>query len=747
MASSLAALLRSWRERSLLSQEQLAAKAGLAARTIRRLESDGTRRPHGTSVRMLADALELTAAERAQLAAAAREEALVGEHVPRQVPAPVRHFVGRDAELDRLTGLLDAATASGGTVVITAIGGTAGIGKTALATHWAHQVAARFADGQLYVNLRGFDPVGRVMDPAVAIRGFLDALQMPPQRIPSDPDGQAALYRSLLADRRMLVVLDNARDSGQVRPLLPGSPRCLVVVTSRNQLTGLIADGAYCLNLDLLSTVEAREFLARRLGTERVAAEPGAVAGIVGCCARLPLALAIVAAYATASPQVSLGALAAQLADARVRLDALAGDDAATDLRAVFSWSYRALSAEASRLFRLLGLHPGPDISAAAAASLAGLAPAYVGPLLAELIRANVLMAHRPGRYTFHDLLRAYATEQCRATESGDERHAATHRVLDHYVHTGRTAAARLAPSRDSIALRPPATGTTPEHIADRGQALEWFTAERAVLVAAVDHAAQVGLGTHTWQLAWTFADFLDRLGYWHDRVITGLAALAAGRDDGPALVAKAHRNLAHVYTGLGRLDDAHTHLRHALDLANQVDDRIGQIYTYHGLATVRLKQGRPAEAQEHARQSLALAEAAEHMPAQANALSVLGSSQARLGDHEQAIAFCQRALTLHQELDNRDGQADAWDSLGYAHQHLGHHQQAVTSYQHAVDLHRELKNRHYETITLARLGDIYDSTGDHRAARLAWRKALIILEDLDHPDAEQLRAKLNRRR
>jgi tetratricopeptide (TPR) repeat protein/transcriptional regulator with XRE-family HTH domain len=745
MSASLAGLLRMWRERALLSQEQLAARSGLAVRTIRRLESDCIRRPHGESVRVLADALELSASERARLAAAARRETAVVGRVPRQVPAPAHHFVGRAAELGRLTGLLDEAATPGGTVVITAIGGTAGIGKTALAMYWAYQVADRFPDGQLYVNLRGFDPAGRVMDWAVAVRAFLDALDVPPLRIPADADAQAGLYRSLLADRRMLVVLDNARDSGQVRPLLPGSTGCFVVVTSRSQLTGLVASGAHCLNLDLLSAVEAHEFLARRLGAQRVAAEPGAVESVIGYCARLPLALAIVAAHATTNPRVTLGALAAQLADARHRLDALTGDDPVTDLRTVFSWSYRTLGAEAARLFRLLGLHPGPDTSAAAAASLAGLAPARVRPLLAELVLANVLIEHGPGRYTFHDLLRAYAAEQADIAEPEEDRQAAARRVLDHYVHTGCTAAALLSPNRDTITLRRPAGGTTPEHIADRRQALDWFTAERAVLVAAVDHAARAGLHTHTWQLAWTFADYLDRLGYWHDRVAAGLAALAAGRDEGPALLAKAHRNLAHVYTGLGRLDDAHTHLGHALELTSQAGDRIGQAYTHHGMATVRLKQGRPTEAHEHARQALVLAEASGHRRARADALSVLGTSQARLGHHEQALASCQRALTLQQELGNRDGQAEAVESLGYAYQSLGHHDKAAACYRHALDLHREVNNRYYGTVTLTRLGDIHAGTGDHRAARAAWREALAILEELDHPDAEAVRAKLNR--
>src|SRR5215470_2755608 len=271
---------------------------------------------------------------------------------PQELPAAVAHFAGRAGELATLTGLLRGRADRGGTVVISAIGGTAGVGKTALAVYWAHQVADRFPDGQLYVNLRGFDPGGSVMDPAEGVRRFLDALQVPPEQIPVDLDAQVALYRSQLAGRRMLVVLDNARDTAQVRPLLPGASTCLVVVTSRNQLTGLIAvDGAYPITLDLLNDEEARQLLARRLGADRVAAEPAAVADIVTRCAHLPLALALVAARAAIRPQAGLRVLAEELRDTRHRWQMLSGDDPASDLQAVFSWSYQALTSEAARLF------------------------------------------------------------------------------------------------------------------------------------------------------------------------------------------------------------------------------------------------------------------------------------------------------------------------------------------------------------------------------------------------------------
>jgi tetratricopeptide (TPR) repeat protein len=668
--------------------------------------------------------------------------------VPRQLPAAVSLFAGRAGELAGLTGLLRDRTAAGGTVVISAIGGTAGVGKTALAVYWAHQVADRFPDGQLYVNLRGFDPGGQVMDPAEAVRRFLDALGVPPERIPSDLDAQAALYRTELAGRRMLIVLDNARDSGQVRPLFPGAATCLVLVTSRNQLSGLVAaDGAHPIALDLLAEEEARQLLTRRLGADRVAAEPQAVAGIITSCARLPLALAIVAARAATEPHLPLHALHAGLRDRSGggRLDTLSTDDPATDVRAVFSWSYQALTPPAARLFRLLGLHPGPDTSAPAAASLASLPLPQVRGLLGELTRANLLIEHVPGRYTFHDLLRAYATEQAHTIDTDQQRHAARHRILDHYLHTAHTADRLLDPHRDPLTLAPPQPGVIPEHFTNHQQALDWYTAEHPVLLAAVDHATVTGLDTHTWQLAWTLDTFLDWRGHWHDLAATGQAAVAAaGRLADPTAQANAHRLLAAAYLRLGRLDDAHTQLHHALNLYAQAGDLAGQAHTHLGLSYLRERWARPAEALHHAQRALDLFRAAGHRRGQALALNSVGWCHALLGDHQQALTSCERALPLFQQLDDRTGQAAVWDSLGYAHHHLGQHAQALTCYRNALDLVRDFDDRYNEADTYAHLGDTHHAIGDHEAARGAWQQALTILDQLGHPDAHAVRVKLH---
>jgi tetratricopeptide (TPR) repeat protein len=613
-----------------------------------------------------------------------------------------------------------------------------------LAVHWAHRVRDRFPDGQLYVNLRGFGPEGSAMDAAEAVRGFLDALHVAPQRVPADVAAQAALYRSMLAGRRMLIVLDNARDSEQTGPLLPGTPGCVVVVTSRNQLSGLIAAGSVPLIVDVLAPEEARELLTRRLGAHRVEAEPEAVAEIIRRCDRLPLALAIVAARAATHPGFPLRALAAELRAAHSRLDALTGGDSATDVRAVFSWSYRTLTPDAARLFRLLGLHHGPDISAHAAASLAALPVRQVRPLLAELARTHLVIEHVPGRYTFHDLLRAYAAEKAHGIDAEERRRDAVRRALDHYLRTGYTAAMTLHACRDPITLPEPAPGVVPEILLDHEEALRWYTAEHVVLLAAVDHAVSAGFDTHTWQLAWTLTDFLDRRGHWHDWIATQRAAVAAGRRSGDrATEAGGHQQTGHAYIQMGRFAEAGTHLERALALYRQAGELPGQGQTHYSFAVLLGRQDRHSEALAHARQCLELFRTAAHPHGQALALNTVGWLHAELDDHQEALAHCGQALTLFQEIGDRHGQGESWDRLGYAHHHLGHHAEAVTCYEHALDHLRRLGDRYWEADVLTHLGDTHEAAGDLPAARTAWQRARDILDDLDHPGAAEVRAKL----
>ncbi len=665
--------------------------------------------------------------------------------LPAQLPHRIPDFTGRDAELGRLDALLTAGRGDTGTsVVITAITGTAGVGKTALAVHWAHQVSDRFPDGQLYVNLRGFDPGGAATDPAEAIRGFLDAFGVAPQQIPASVEAQAALYRSLLAGRRMLVLLDNAAAEEQVRPLLPGAAGCLVIVTSRNQLPGLIVtEGAKPVVVDLLTADEARRLLARRIGADRLSAETGAADDIIALCARLPLALMLVAARAATHPGFSLAALAAELREAGGSLDAFDSADQASNVRAVFSWSYRQLSVAGGRLFRLLGLPAGPDIAMTAVTSLAGMPREQVRPALAELTRAHLVTERVPGRFALHDLLRAYATETAAATDPEDYRLAARRRLLDHYLHTAYRADELLSPHRDRpFTPAGPGPGVTPENPATAKHALAWFETEHAVLLTILRQTC--GSDTHSWQLAWALAPYFGYRGYWRDRRDSqGIALDAARRLQDKQAQALSHRLLGAAFLQLGDHEGARAHLQRALDLFAGLGDGDGQADAHRNLAWMLERLGQPAEGLPHAQQALALFQAAGNETGQARALNAVGWFHAQLGDYSQALDCCQQALDRQRAIDDQMGLAETYDSLGYAHRHLGHRLEATSCYEQAISRFGELGDRYSEAETLVFLGDAHQAFGDPAAARGAWQRALTILEHLGDPGAGRVRARM----
>ena len=511
-----------------------------------------------------------------------------------------------------------------------------------------------------------------------SLRGFLAALGVAPQAIPADAEAQAALYRSVLAGKRVLVVLDNARDAAQARPLLPGgSAGCLVVVTSRSQLAGLAAvEGARLLPLGLLAEQEARELLAGRLGAGRVEAEPAAAAELIRLCARLPLALAITAARAAACPEHPLEALAAELRAAGGPLDALDTGDPTASVRSVFSWSYQQLSPAAARLFRLLGIHPGPDITAPATASLADVEPAQARYLLAELARAHLVAEHAPGRYAFHDLLRAYAAEQARALDGDAARRAAVGRALDHYLHTAHAAAVLVNPSHTSLRIAPPEPGVTSEHFVAQRQALAWFEAEHHVLLAAAALAAGTGFERHAWQLPLAIGDYLDAGVHWHE--LAGVArngldaATRLGEIGGQAA---AHRVLAGAHAQLARYDLAHAHLADSLEQYRRLGDQAGEAIVHRTVAWVSDLQERYAETLGHCEQALVLFQAVGDQVEQARTLATIGWCHAHFGGHREAREFCQRALALLRERGHRLYEAGIWDNLGYVE-----HQSGTTS-------------------------------------------------------------------
>jgi len=733
-AQLMTALYRSGRQADALAAYQrlrgtLADELGLVpAQALRDLETAILRQDASLDAPVLAPAVLLRPAEQV--------------FDPAQLPPPVAAFAGRGAELASLDAILPDPEDG---AVISVIAGTAGVGKTTLAVHWAHRVAAHFPGGQLYVNLRGFDPSGPAADAGQALRGFLDAFAVPPERIPARLEDQVALYRSLLAGRRVLVLLDNARDAEQVRPLLPGSPGCLAIVTSRSHLTGLVAgQGAHPLHLDLLPPGEARELLSRRLGSSRVSREPDAVEEIIAGCARLPLALTITAARAAASPSFPLAAVAADLREAGHVLDPFEVGDAATDVRAVFLSSYRALSDGAARLFRLLGLHPGPDITVGAAARLAGIAPDRVRGLLAELARGYLLAEQRPGRYACHDLLRAYAAEQAHQHEDEATRQAAVDRFLDYWLHVACTAATLIEPFFAPAVPDPAPAVSGPVTIEE---ALAWFTAERASLLGAVSLAASSGRAGHAWRLAWALSTFLLRRGLWSDQVTACQAALEATRRAGDT-AGEAHGLvlLGLGYARSGRHREAVPLLNDGLRLLAGTDGH-GRtlVMAYSSLTWIAELEERYGDMLTHAERALELSWASGDRSMEIMSLGDVGYCHAKLGNYSQAIRYCGQALARSKAAGERAWESASWDSLGYVYHQLGDHRRSVTCYERSLGLARETADRFNEAGILDRLGDVHASAGDQDAARWAWMQSLRTFDAIDHPEGDRVRAKVPR--
>jgi tetratricopeptide (TPR) repeat protein/transcriptional regulator with XRE-family HTH domain len=727
--------VRRFRLRSGLTQEALAERSGVSVSTIRGLETGKRRNPQLASLRQLADAMDLAPDERDELVTATlgttRATTAGPSPLPRQLPAAPPGFTGRGSELAALARALETA-GPGRTVVISALAGAGGIGKTWLAVQWAQQNLDHFPDGQLFVDLHGFAPGAEPMEPAQAIRGFLDALGVQAAAIPADPHSQAALYRSLVADRRMLVVLDNARDAAQVIPLLPGGPACAVIVTSRDRLAGLVAaHGATPVALDVLDDTEARALLSGRLGGERLAAEPAAVADLLACCAGLPLALAVVAARARLRPDVPLAVLAADLRDANARLGALDTGDTTASVRATLSWSYAALAPRTAEAFTLLGLASGPDTSLSAAASLLALPVDRATAVLGDLERLCLLQQHAPGRYRMHDLVHLYAAEQAQHGLPRAERDAATRRLVDFYLHTAHAADRLLDPQRHTIDLDPPAPGSCPERLAD-SQALAWLATEHQCLLAAQRRAAERGWHRAVWQLVWSLSTFHYWRGHLHDGPATWQAAVTAAEHLGDKeYLATAHHFLGRCCAQASRHAEAIDHLHKALLLADEAGDIAGQADTLCVLAWAWDRQDHVHQALAHAMRALALSAALDDPVRQARAHNAVCWYHARLGHHDTARGHCQTALALFRRHRNRTGEAGALDSLGYIAHHSGDHAVARRCYQQALDLFRQNGNTYSEAGTLERLGETLTALGRHGEARQTWQHTLDLYETL----------------
>jgi DNA-binding SARP family transcriptional activator/tetratricopeptide (TPR) repeat protein len=658
--------------------------------------------------------------------------------VPRQLPAAPRLFTGRTNELVALTESLNAQAPTGATVLIYAIGGVGGIGKTWLTLHWAHQNLDRFPDGALHVDLRGFGPAAEPVPPATALRGFLSALGIGPDSVPQDLAAQVGLYRSMIAGKRMLIVLDNAADTTQVTPLLPGDPACTVLVTSRRRLAGLVtAHGARMLELDVLTGSEARDLLARHLGENRLAAEPHAVTDLLSYCAGLPLAISIVAAQAASRPDFPLSALADELRDRAFRLDALDTGDTGMSLRAVLSWSYRALPAEAASVFGLLGLAPGPDISLPAVAALAGLPVPQARVLLRELGNAHLVQQHAPSRYLMHDLVRLYAADQARDDQPAAPRATALRRLTDFYLHTAIVGDQLLYPHRDPVPVEDRAEDCHPLPLADEAAVMTWFAAEHSNLLAVQQSTAEQGWHAPVWQLAWALDTFHRRQGRIDDPLMMWRAGLAAARQLGdPAAQITAHRRLGNAYSRKGLLTEAVDQLGQALSLAERTGDLLAQAHSHYFVAITWSRLADGPRALEHATRALRLFRTLDMPVWEANALNQMGWHEAQLGRHSQARTHCQAALALFRRFRDRDGEANALDSLGYIAQRSGQHTLALDYFQQALAILCDLGDAYEEASTLDRLAQAQHALGQREQARATWEKAFGIYH-AQHRDDE----------
>ncbi|MGD0067573.1 MAG: tetratricopeptide repeat protein [Streptosporangiaceae bacterium] len=655
-----------------------------------------------------------------------------GTVTPRQLPTPVAHFVGRDDELATLTGLLDRSDAEGpGPVVISVIEGTAGVGKTALAVHWAHQVAERFPDGQLYVSLRGYDSA-RPVPATDALAGFLRGLGVGGQDIPPAEDERAARYRSILADKLMLVVLDNAASEGQVRPLLPGTPACTVVVTSRDALAGLVArDGAHRLDLDLLPLDDAVRLLRELIG-ERADADPDTAAVLAGQCCRLPLALRVAAELAAARPGTSLARLADELADQQRRLGLLdAGGDPRTAVRAVLSWSYRHLDTGAARAFRLAGLHPGPGFDPYAVAALTGATLEQGRGMLNVLARAHLIQQARPGRYGMHDLLRAYARELAVARDGEDGQHAALTRLFDHYLHTAATAMDTLYPAERHRRPRIPPPATPAPPVTDPAAARAWLDAERATLVAVTVHTAGHGWPADATRLAATLFRYLDAGSHYHEAITIHTHARDAARHAGDrSAEATALNHLAGPNRRQGRYQQATSQHRRALALFRQTGDRTGQAAALANLGLVYADQGHYQAATSFHEQALNLFRKVRDRAGEARTLGNLGDIEERQGRYQQAARHHRQALAIAREIGARTSECAALINLGTVALRQGRYQQAATHLHQALALCRETDSRFFEAAALTtissvclRQGRMQEATGHLQAALALYRE------------------------
>ena len=739
---SFAGLLRQLRAEAKLTQEELAEAAGLSPRSISDLERGVSRAAHKNTAVLLADALSLAGPARVLFVAAARGKAPASEVLAvrqevapgafaaatRALPRDIAAFTGRQAELARLMGTLAATAAGGGVVRIHAIDGMAGIGKTTFAVHAAHRLAGAFPDGQFFLPLHAHTAGQRPVGPEDALASLLLTAGVPAAQIPPGLDARAGRWRDHVAGKKILLLLDDAAGHEQVRPLLPGTAGSLVLVTSRRRLTAL--EDAAVISLDTLPPGEAAVLLARLAARAGIRPGDAAVAEITRLCGYLPLAIGMLASQLRHHPARTAAGLAAELATAKDRLALMHAEN--LSVAAAFDLSYADLTPGQQRLFRRLGLVPGPSLDGYAAAALDGTSLAAARRSLDELYDQHLITEPAPGRYQLHDLLREHARTLA-AADIPAESDAAVGRLLDYYLHTV-LAAGRHIVTRDAVQEWPP-PGRPPADAPDLStlaQAAAWLDTERANLLAAAECAAGSGRALHAVQIPAAMGGFLRRDGQWDQAAALQKTALTAAQNAADRRgEAKALDELGLLAWLIGDYPAAVGHLARAVALYGEAGDRLGQAYALNHLGVVQVLTGDyPAALTSHQR-ALAIAQGLGDRPAEAVALNYLGSAQYHTGDHAAAAASLARALDLYRRLGHRHGQAQALRDLGKLQQLTGDYPAATASHQQALQMMRDLGARPGQAWALNDLGMAQQLTGDYPAAAASHRQALELFRDL----------------
>lgn len=674
-----------------------------------------------------------------------RPPALENLVAPMQLPPAVAAMFGRDGTLRTLDALAEQPREPGAPLIV-AITGPAGVGKTALAVRWAHRVAARFADGVLMADLRGYAPGGNPVEAGEQLETFLRAMGVPATSIPAGTEARSALLRSVLGNRRVLIVLDNARSADQVRELLPASEHCAVVITSRAALPGLVSlYGAVTIRLGHLAESDARALLLSRLGPEHAMAEPELLARVSGLCAGLPLALCILADRAATEPSLGLVGLAEAMGDARGRLRGLAGEEGHSSLPALLSWTYRSLPTGAARMFRRLALHPGGEIGIHAAAALAGTTPAEARRDVLVLLDVHLLEQSSHERFRFHDLVNLFAAECAERDESPSEHAAALRRGLTWYLHTADAACRHLVPRRRHLQLDEPDADCSPLTFSGYHDALLWCERERLNLIAAVRSAHDAGHHDLAWQLPAAQAGFFAVRKHWDDVITTHTLGIASARQT-PSRSGEAWLlgTLGMAHADLRHLDEAVSCFQQALLAHRDTGNALGEAATLLNLGFASWTLKRHDQGLDCFGQALTLFRATGERHGEAMTLNNLGEAYAELDDFDQALEHLHSALVIFRENVNHYGEGSALDSLGQAHRRLGNHGKAATYLLAALEVRRGAGDRHGQATTLRRLGETHLDARHRELALPYWREARAIFRELGDPQAEDLKALLD---